>query len=206
MGCAIVEEIATLASLALFVGMVAIWAQVIATLWLTMAAMNFVASGWDRLCCDDQLKLVTAAAQPLAVEKQATMTQALNWQPPTVKPHCPTCARGRLGFYAPSVDRRIIWTAATGMDAPDEADLGEIIFAPERFRLLQEVLQLHQISQQCAKDAVPYVHPRLASVEHGGNQGRALEARPCIGKKLGFFLRSGLCHENVNLSQRSRHV
>ena len=32
MGRAIVEEIATLASLALFVGMVAIWAQVIATL------------------------------------------------------------------------------------------------------------------------------------------------------------------------------
>ena len=31
MGRAIVEEIATLASLALFVGMVAIWAQVIAT-------------------------------------------------------------------------------------------------------------------------------------------------------------------------------
>ena len=32
MGRAIVEEIATLASLALFVGMIAIWAQVIATL------------------------------------------------------------------------------------------------------------------------------------------------------------------------------
>jgi hypothetical protein len=32
MGRAIVEEIATLSSLALFVGMVAIWAQVIATL------------------------------------------------------------------------------------------------------------------------------------------------------------------------------
>jgi hypothetical protein len=32
MGRAIVEEIATLASLGLFVGMVAIWAQVIATL------------------------------------------------------------------------------------------------------------------------------------------------------------------------------
>jgi hypothetical protein len=32
MGRAIVEEIATLASLALFLGMVAIWAQVIATL------------------------------------------------------------------------------------------------------------------------------------------------------------------------------
>jgi hypothetical protein len=32
MGRAIVKEIATLASLALFVGMVAIWAQVIATL------------------------------------------------------------------------------------------------------------------------------------------------------------------------------
>jgi hypothetical protein len=32
MGRALVEEIATLASLALFVGMVAIWAQVIATL------------------------------------------------------------------------------------------------------------------------------------------------------------------------------
>jgi hypothetical protein len=32
MGRAIVEAIATLASLALFVGMVAIWAQVIATL------------------------------------------------------------------------------------------------------------------------------------------------------------------------------
>jgi hypothetical protein len=41
---AIVEEIATLASLALFVGMVAIWAQVIATLWVSVAAaMNFVA-------------------------------------------------------------------------------------------------------------------------------------------------------------------
>jgi len=43
MGRAIVEEIATLASLALFVGMVAIWAQVIATLWVIVAARNFVA-------------------------------------------------------------------------------------------------------------------------------------------------------------------
>jgi hypothetical protein len=48
MGCAIVEEIATLASLALFLGMVAIWAQVIATLWVIAAAMSFMASGWDR--------------------------------------------------------------------------------------------------------------------------------------------------------------
>jgi len=31
---AVVEEAATLASLALFLGMIAIWAQVIATLWL----------------------------------------------------------------------------------------------------------------------------------------------------------------------------
>jgi hypothetical protein len=50
MGRTLVEEVATLASLALFLGMVAIWAQVIATLWVIAAAMSFVASGWDRRC------------------------------------------------------------------------------------------------------------------------------------------------------------
>lgn len=34
----------------------------------------------------------------------------------------------------------------------------------------RELLRFRQIAEDCAKDAAPYVHPRLASVEHKGNK------------------------------------
>ena len=43
---------------------------------------------------------------------------------------------------------------------------------PDGFNLFREVSRLRQVSQDCAKDAAPYIHPRLASVEHGGNQAK----------------------------------
>jgi hypothetical protein len=44
--------------------------------------------------------------------------------------------------------------------------------APEGFDLFEELLRLQQVSQDYAKDAAPYVHPRLAPIEHGGNDRR----------------------------------
>lgn len=37
---------------------------------------------------------------------------------------------------------------------------------PEAFNLLGELLRYRSLAQEAAKDAAPYMHPRLASVEH----------------------------------------
>lgn len=34
---------------------------------------------------------------------------------------------------------------------------------------LKSLLRLRSMAQECAKDAAPYVHPRLSSVEHSGS-------------------------------------
>jgi hypothetical protein len=34
---------------------------------------------------------------------------------------------------------------------------------------LKTLLSLRQVSQDCAKDAAPYIHPKLASIEHKGD-------------------------------------
>src|SRR3990167_2995559 len=39
---------------------------------------------------------------------------------------------------------------------------------------LKELLRFRQMAQECAKDAAPYVHPRLAAVEHTGKGGSPL--------------------------------
>lgn len=40
---------------------------------------------------------------------------------------------------------------------------------PEDFIEFKELLRLRSLAQDCAKDAAPYVHPRLASIEHKGD-------------------------------------
>jgi hypothetical protein len=42
------------------------------------------------------------------------------------------------------------------------------------------VLRLREVSQECAKDAAPYVHPKLSSVEHGGNQAKPRQMKMII--------------------------
>ena len=41
--------------------------------------------------------------------------------------------------------------------------------AAGNIELLGELIRLRQIAQQCAKDAAPYYHPKLASVSHKGD-------------------------------------
>ena len=39
---------------------------------------------------------------------------------------------------------------------------------------LKEMIGFRKLAQECAKDAAPYVHPRLAAVEHTGKDGKDL--------------------------------
>ena len=39
---------------------------------------------------------------------------------------------------------------------------------------LKELLRFRELAQGCAKDAAPYVHPRLNAVEHTGKDGKDL--------------------------------
>lgn len=41
----------------------------------------------------------------------------------------------------------------------------------EKFDAYKEMLRLRGLAQEAAKDAAPYMHPRLASVEHSGHEG-----------------------------------
>lgn len=45
---------------------------------------------------------------------------------------------------------------------------------PEKFNELGELLKFRAMAQEAAKDAAPYMHPRLAAVEHTGKDGNAL--------------------------------
>src|SRR5258705_2588808 len=45
---------------------------------------------------------------------------------------------------------------------------------------LSEVMKWRQIAQEAAKDAAPYVHPKLSSVEHGGNDKKPVQMRMTI--------------------------
>ena len=38
----------------------------------------------------------------------------------------------------------------------------------------RELLRFRQIAEDCAKDAAPYVHPKLASIEHKGSKENPL--------------------------------
>lgn len=42
---------------------------------------------------------------------------------------------------------------------------------PEGFDQFKELLRMRGVAQECAKDAAPYMHPRLANVAHTGGDG-----------------------------------
>jgi hypothetical protein len=50
--------------------------------------------------------------------------------------------------------------------------LGKLLEAgvdrPEGFNELKELLRFRGMAQEAAKDAAPYIHPRLAAIEHSG--------------------------------------
>lgn len=57
-----------------------------------------------------------------------------------------------------------------------EADALEV--PPERkgeaYAMLADATEARKIAQDAAKDAAPYIHPRLATIEHTGPDGKAL--------------------------------
>lgn len=46
---------------------------------------------------------------------------------------------------------------------------------PEGFDSLKELLRYRSMAQDAAKDAAPYVHPRLAAIEHTGEDGGPID-------------------------------
>jgi len=46
---------------------------------------------------------------------------------------------------------------------------------PEGFDQFKELLRFRSIAQECAKDAAPYIHPKLAAIEHTGKDGGAID-------------------------------
>lgn len=46
---------------------------------------------------------------------------------------------------------------------------------PEGFDQLKELLKYRGMAQEAAKDAAPYIHPRLAAVEHTGGDGGPIQ-------------------------------
>lgn len=45
----------------------------------------------------------------------------------------------------------------------------------EKFDAYKEMLKLRALAQEAAKDAAPYMHPRLAAIEHTGAKGGPIE-------------------------------
>jgi hypothetical protein len=46
---------------------------------------------------------------------------------------------------------------------------------PESFDQFKELLRFRAMAQECAKDAAPYIHPKLAAIEHTGADGGAID-------------------------------
>lgn len=46
---------------------------------------------------------------------------------------------------------------------------------PEGFDSLKELLRYRSMAQEAAKDAAPYMHPRLAAIEHTGGDGGPID-------------------------------
>lgn len=44
------------------------------------------------------------------------------------------------------------------------------------FDMYREMLKMKQMAEECAKDAAPFVHNRLAAVEHSGPNGGPIDA------------------------------
>lgn len=75
--------------------------------------------------------------------------------------------------------------ASTGM-TPLEVMLDNMRFAYDQAQELADsadpedqvkLRTLRGIAQDCAKDAAPYLHPKLTSIEHGGKDGGPIEIR-----------------------------
>ena len=68
-------------------------------------------------------------------------------------------------------------TVIESMNEEQAGSLGET--HEEQFKaLLAKVKQaagLRQMAHECAKDAAPYIHPRLATIEHKGEDGGAIK-------------------------------
>ncbi len=47
----------------------------------------------------------------------------------------------------------------------------------EKFDAYKEMLRLRGLAQDAAKDAAPYMHPRLAAIEHTGAAGGPIEVQ-----------------------------
>ena len=45
----------------------------------------------------------------------------------------------------------------------------------EKFSAYKEMLSLRTMAQEAAKDAAPYMHPRLAAIEHSGPDGGPIQ-------------------------------
>lgn len=57
--------------------------------------------------------------------------------------------------------------------------LGKLLDAgaevPDGFDSLKELLRYRTLAQEAAKDAAPYIHPKLQAIEHTGKDGGPLE-------------------------------
>jgi hypothetical protein len=59
--------------------------------------------------------------------------------------------------------------AAVALSCAPSRLAGSLVSAAGNIELLGELIRLRQIAQQCAKDAAPYYHPKLASVSRKGD-------------------------------------
>lgn len=100
---------------------------------------------------------------------------------------------GRKAGSATTKTRAIADKAAASGITPLEVMLENMVFAhqeasgllqrlldggaetPEGFNEMKELLRFRAIAQEAAKDAAPYLHPRLAAIEHTGKDGGAID-------------------------------
>jgi len=47
---------------------------------------------------------------------------------------------------------------------------------PDGFILVRELMRLRELAQRCARDAAPYVHPRLSPVEQGADEDKPINS------------------------------
>jgi hypothetical protein len=82
----------------------------------------------------------------------------------------------RAGLFFWGARHAIVATAAEWSAKILDPDM----LIPERLDVLKKVMEWRQIAQECAKDAAPYVHPKLSSVEHGGNDKKPVQMKMTI--------------------------
>jgi len=47
---------------------------------------------------------------------------------------------------------------------------------PDGFIHARELMRLREVAQRCARDAPPYVHPRLSPVQHSGDETKPINS------------------------------